>query len=56
MSVTITITVSCKKHPKYQGARERIGTCWGCADVWFLRHPDNLIPDCQIEKVEVHSA
>ena len=56
MSVTISLTVSCKEHPEYEGARrrdKRNDYCWGCSDVYNIRHPLGLVLDATIEKVEV---
>lgn len=54
MSVTISITIECAGHPKYKGARKASTGCWGCSDIYELRHPsDNLLMERMIKKVEV---
>ncbi len=55
MSVTVTITATCTDHPHYTGQyrARRSRRCWRCSDVYYLRRPENLISECQIEKVEV---
>lgn len=53
MSITVTLTVFCKDHPKYKGTRRpRVNLCVPCDDVYDIRHPQSYW-DCQVEKVEV---
>ncbi len=57
MSITVTTTVFCKEHPNYKGIRRSQGkrACWGCDDVYIMRNPKSSL-ECEVEKVEVHSA
>ncbi len=55
MSITVSLTVSCPEHPNYKGRQNKKQICWSCVSIYSLVHPDDLILDCQIEKVEVHS-
>ncbi len=56
MSITVTITAFCEDHPRYQGGgrQGRKETCWGCDDLYNLRHPeDSLLFYAILEKLEV---
>jgi hypothetical protein len=55
MSVTVTLTVSCKEHPKYKGVKHPHVTdgCWTCWDVYDVRQLGGTFKPV-VEKFEVH--
>ena len=54
--ITITLIMRCPDHPGYTGTRRRLTPmCWGCEDIYNLRHPENVY-DAEVTIEEVHSA